>query len=64
MTSHRLGEGTVIADFETAGFEYIGESDILKRDDDDYAVFIQPGKTRYMTDRMLLKFRKPEGAAD
>ncbi len=64
MASHRVGEGTVIADLEAAGFEYVGESDILKRDDDDYAVFIQPGKTRYMTDRMLLKFRKPGGATD
>lgn len=64
MTSHRVGEGTVIADLEAAGFEYVGESDILKRDDDDYAVFNQPGKTRFMTDRMLLKFRKPGAATD
>ncbi len=64
MASHRVGEGTVIADLEAAGFEYVGESDILKRDDDDYAAFIQPGKTRYMTDRMLLKFRKSEGATE
>ncbi len=62
MDSHRLGEDTVISDFEAAGFEYLGESEILRRDDDDYAVFIQPGKTRYMTDRMLLKFGKPDGA--
>ena len=60
MESHRLGEQTVISDFEAAGFEYLTESDILRRDDDDYSAFIQPGMTRYMTDRMLLKFRKPQ----
>lgn len=60
MESHRVGEQTVIGDFEAAGFEYVGESDILRRDDDDYAVFMVEGKTRYQTDRMLLKFRKPD----
>jgi len=59
MESHRVGEQTVIGDFEAAGFEHVGESDILRRDDDDYAVFMVEGKTRYQTDRMLLKFRKP-----
>ena len=53
-----------VDDLVAAGFEYVGESDILKRADDDYAVFIQPGKTRFMTDRMLLKFRKPGGATN
>jgi predicted methyltransferase len=59
MESHRLGEQTVIDDFEAAGFEYVGASDILRRDDDDYTVYGVEGKTRYQTDRMLLKFRKP-----
>jgi len=59
MESHRVGEQTVISDFESAGFEYLGESDILRRDDDDYTVYVVEGKTRYHTDRMLLKFRKP-----
>ncbi len=59
MDSHRVGEQTVIEDFEAAGFEYVGESDILRRDDDDYSVYMVEGKTRYHTDRMLLKFLKP-----
>jgi len=62
MESHRVGEQTVIGDFESAGFVYVGESDILRRDDDDYAVYIVEGKTRYHTDRMLLKFHKPATA--
>jgi len=59
MESHRLGEQTVIDDFEAAGFEYVEASDILRRDDDDYSVYGVEGKARYQTDRMLLKFRKP-----
>lgn len=63
IKSHRVGEQTVIGDFEAAGFVYVGESDILRRDDDDYAVYTVEGKTRYQTDRMLLKFQKPAGEA-
>lgn len=58
MTSHRVGEQTVIADFEGGGFTYDGESDILRRDDDDYTLYGGPYGSRYMTDRMLLKFSK------
>lgn len=58
MTSHRVGEQTVIADFEGGGFAYDGESDILRRDDDDYTLYWGPHGKRYMTDRMLLKFSK------
>ncbi|NKB88229.1 MAG: methyltransferase domain-containing protein [Acidobacteria bacterium] len=59
METHRLGEQTVIDDFAAAGFEYVEASDILRRDDDDYTVYSLEGQTRYQTDRMLLKFRKP-----
>lgn len=58
MTSHRMGEQTVIEDMEAAGFEYVESSDLLRRDDDDYTSY--RGGERHMTDRMLLKFRKPE----
>ena len=60
MQSHRMGEQTVISDMAAAGFEYVGSSDLLRFDDDDYTVFAVEGRTRYMTDRMLLKFRKAE----
>jgi predicted methyltransferase len=60
METHRLGEQTVIDDFEAAGFEYVEASDILRRDDDDYSVYGVEGRTRFQTDRMLLKFRKAE----
>lgn len=60
MQSHRMGEQTVISDMEAAGFEFLDTSDLLRRDDDDYGVYTVEGKTRFMTDRMLLRFRKPE----
>ncbi len=60
MQTHRMGEQTVISDMQEAGFEFVGSSDILRRDDDDYTVYVPEGRARFMTDRMLLKFRKPE----
>ena len=60
MEIHRVGEGLVIADFEAAGFEYVGSSEILRTDDDDYTVYTREDTQRYQTDRMLLKFRKPQ----
>ncbi|MFQ5744334.1 MAG: methyltransferase domain-containing protein [Acidobacteriota bacterium] len=60
MKTHRMGEQTVISDMQAAGFEYVGSSDMLRRDDDDYTVYIPENRQRYHTDRMLLKFRKPD----
>ena len=56
-TSHRMGEKTIIEQLQAAGFEYLGESELLRRDDDDYSSY-RAGQ-RHMTDRMLLKFQKP-----
>lgn len=58
MTSHRMGEQTVIDEMTAAGFEYVEASDLLRVDGDDYTQF--RGGQRHMTDRMLLKFRKPQ----
>jgi predicted methyltransferase len=58
MTTHRLGEQTVIAQFAEGGFVLAGESDILRRDDDDYSIYGGPMNVRYITDRMLMKFVK------
>ena len=56
-TSHRSGEQTIIKEFEEGGFEFVGESDILRRENDDYTAYA-PLEKRYITDRMLLLFRK------
>jgi len=58
--THRSGEDQVIQQFQSAGFEFVAESDILRRDDDDYSAYGGPTGMRYITDRMLLTFRKPE----
>jgi len=57
---HRNGEDLVIEQFAAGGFELIAESDILRRDDDDYTVYGGPTGSRYVTDRMLLTFRKTQ----
>lgn len=58
MTTHRLGEQTVINQFADGGFTLADESDLLRRDDDDYSVYGGPMNVRYITDRMLMKFVK------
>lgn len=57
METHRMGEQTVIDQLTEAGFEYVGESDILRNPEDDHTEFWQ-GR-RHLADRMLLKFAKP-----
>jgi predicted methyltransferase len=57
-TTHRSGEQTIIDEFEAGGFEFVGSSDLLRRDGDDYSAYAPAGQ-RYKTDRMLLLFRKP-----
>jgi predicted methyltransferase len=57
MSTHRMGELTVIDEFEAGGFEYVGESDILRNPEDDHTEFWE-GR-RHLTDRMLLKFARP-----
>ncbi|HJU86713.1 MAG TPA: methyltransferase domain-containing protein [Gemmatimonadota bacterium] len=57
METHRMGERTVIEEFEEHGFDYVGSSDILYNPDDPHTEFME-GR-RHLTDRMLLKFAKP-----
>jgi predicted methyltransferase len=57
METHRMGEQTVIEEFQKHGFEYVGASDILYNPDDPHTDFMQG--QRHLADRMLLKFAKP-----
>jgi predicted methyltransferase len=57
METHRMGEKTIIEEFEKHGFEYVGSSDILYNPDDPHTDFMEG--QRHLTDRMLLKFAKP-----
>ena len=63
METHRMGEKTVIEEFEKHGFDYVGSSDILYNPDDPHTDFMEG--QRHLSDRMLLKFSKPgEPASD
>lgn len=57
METHRMGEQTVIDQFEAGGFKYDGSSDVLRNPEDDHTGFWE-GR-RAFSDRMLLKFSKP-----
>lgn len=57
METHRMGEQTVIDQFQQAGFEFLATSSALRNPADDHTGFWD-GR-RHLTDRMLLKFAKP-----
>jgi predicted methyltransferase len=57
METHRMGERTVIEEFEQHGFDYVDSSDILYNPDDPHTEFMEG--QRHLADRMLLKFAKP-----
>ena len=57
METHRMGERTVIEEFEKHGFDYVGASDLLYNPDDPHTDFMEG--QRHLADRMLLKFAKP-----
>ena len=63
METHRMGERTIIEEFERNGFDYVGASEILYNPDDPRTDFMEG--QRHLADRMLLKFAKPgEPASD
>jgi predicted methyltransferase len=57
---HRIAKSIVITDLETAGFELVEESDVLRNPDDDHNKSVFAEGIRGNTDRFVLKFRKPE----
>ena len=56
---HRIDPEVVKADFEAAGFELIGTSDMYRNPADDHSLLVFDPKIRGKTDRMVFKFRKP-----
>ena len=56
---HRIDPAVVKADFERAGFKFVGSSDILRNPADDHTVLVFDPKVRGHTDRFVFKFRKP-----
>ena len=59
--THRIDPAVVRADFESVGFVVDGQSDALRRPDDDHQMRIFSPAIRGKTDRFMLRFRKPGG---
>ena len=57
--THRILSETVRADFERVGFEFVGESDLLRNPADDRSVNVFDSSIRGRTDRFVYRFRKP-----
>jgi predicted methyltransferase len=58
-TLHRIDPATVREQAEAAGFEFVGESDVLRNPDDDHTLKVFDPKVRGVTDQFVYKFRKP-----
>ncbi len=56
---HRIDPQLVLEDFERAGFEFVGASDVLRHATDDYSLSVFNPKVRRRTDQFVFKFRKP-----
>jgi predicted methyltransferase len=58
---HRIAESTLVADFESAGFELVGSQNVLRNSEDDHTqAWFQDPDLKDRTDRAVLKFRKPD----
>ena len=55
---HRIDPKIVREDFERAGFEFAGESDVLRHADDDHTRGVFSPGVRHRTDQFIYKFRK------
>lgn len=59
-TLHRIDPAIVRDGMAQAGFELLGESDVLRNPDDDYSRSVFEPGIRGNTDRFLLRYCKPE----
>jgi predicted methyltransferase len=58
-TLHRIDEVAVKQQVVAAGFEYVGESDVLRNKSDDRTTNVFSPAIRGRTDQFVYKFRKP-----
>ena len=56
---HRIAPSVVRADFESAGFRFVGSNDMLANPQDDHTKPVFDPAIRGKTDRFILKFMKP-----
>ena len=62
-TLHRGDAEQIKAEILAAGFEWVGETDLLRNPEDDRTKSVFDPGLRGKTDRFVYHFRKPEGAA-
>jgi predicted methyltransferase len=58
-TLHRIDPAIVRAQVEAAGFEFVGESGVLRNLADDHTLPVFDPRVRRNTDQFILRFRKP-----
>lgn len=58
-TLHRIDPGIIRSDLISAGFDFIGETDILRNPSDDRSKPMSDPSIRGQTDRVVMKFQKP-----
>lgn len=58
-TLHRIDPGVIRRDMANAGFEFVGESDILRNPDDFRSLAMSDSSIRGATDRVVQLYRKP-----
>jgi predicted methyltransferase len=58
-TLHRIDPALVKQQVEAAGFEFVGESDVLHNPNDDHKAKVFDPSIRGVTDQFVYKFRKP-----
>lgn len=56
---HRIDPAAVKAELTAAGFEFVGESDVLSNPSDDHTLPIFDTSIKGKTDKFIYKFRKP-----
>lgn len=56
---HRIDPAAVRSQVEAAGFTYVGSSDVLHREGDQYDLKVFDSRVRGKTDKFILKFMKP-----
>lgn len=59
-TLHRIDPDFVKQQIEAAGFEFVGESEVLRNPEDDHTLKVFNPEIRGHTDQFVYKFRKPK----
>jgi predicted methyltransferase len=58
ITTHRIDPNVVVRDFNAAGFDLEGRSDVLRNLADDHTTSVFDDALRGRTDRFVMRFRR------